>query len=156
MIFLSSYHQTASLSLSLAILGWANIPAKLKTRVQVQYRKRFFKPKISLLSEAEYMDQSRIETEKALADLRNFCQSPKCNVWKLTSKLTTPSRFAEFVEGSSHLTQQEVMNYSQVDFDDEDTSTEEGDGVTRRASSLTDDESNDDLDLENELDRNYN
>jgi hypothetical protein len=35
LIFLSSYHQTASLSLALAVLGWANIPATLKTRVQV-------------------------------------------------------------------------------------------------------------------------
>ena len=36
LIFLSSYHQTASLSLALAILGWANIPATLKTKVQVR------------------------------------------------------------------------------------------------------------------------
>ncbi len=49
-----------------------------------------------------------------------------------------------------------LLYFFQVDFDDEDTSTEEGDGVTRRASLLTDEESNDDLDLGNELDRNYN
>lgn len=35
LIFLSSYHQIASLSIALAIVGWASIPDSLKTRVQV-------------------------------------------------------------------------------------------------------------------------
>ena len=99
LIYLSSYHQTASLSLALGILGWAVIPDSLKTRVQVQYRRRFFKPKIKLLSEAEYLDQSRVETEKALSELRSFCKSPKCDAWRLTTRLQSPTRFAEFVEG---------------------------------------------------------
>ena len=66
---------------------------------QVEYHKRLFKPKIRLLSEAEYLDQSRVETEKALKNLRDYCQSPKCAPWKLTSRLESPTRFAEFVEG---------------------------------------------------------
>jgi hypothetical protein len=99
LIFLSSYHQAASLSIALAILLWAIIPPKLKTTIQVQYQKRIKKPKVTLLNETEYFDQSRIETEKALKELRNFCTSPKCNPWKMTSRLQSPSRFAEFVSG---------------------------------------------------------
>ena len=49
MIFLSSYHQTASLALIIAVVSWAAIPAKLKAGVKVntQIRKRFFKPKVN-------------------------------------------------------------------------------------------------------------
>ena len=45
------------------------------------------------------MDQTRIETAKALEELRSFCKSPKCDPWKVTSRLQSPSRFAEFVAG---------------------------------------------------------
>ena len=124
---------------------WSSIPDSLKTKAQVQYRKRFFKPKIKLLSEEEYLDQSRIETEKALASLREFCQSPKCNSWKITSRLESPTRFAEFVQGSSHLTQHEVMEYSQVEFNDDDLP-----GHMENHSNhpeMTDDDSSDDTDL---------
>ena len=72
----------------------------LTSYLQVQYRKRLFKPKVKLLSEAEYLDQSRVETARALQNLRDYCQSPKCNAWRTVSSLTSPSRFAEFIEGN--------------------------------------------------------
>ena len=59
-------------------------------------------------------------------------------------------RFAEFVEGASHLTQEEVMSYSQADFDSDDDDSNVGDQTNQRAS-LTDDDSSDEIDLENEL-----
>ena len=46
MVFLSSYHQTASTALILLIVTWAAIPARLKSGVNTQIRKRFFKPKV--------------------------------------------------------------------------------------------------------------
>ncbi len=98
-IYLSSYYQAASLSLALAILLWAVIPAKLKTRIQLQYQQRIVKPKKRMLTESEYLDQTRVETAKALNELRSFCKSPKCDAWRVTSRLQSPSRFAEFVEG---------------------------------------------------------
>jgi hypothetical protein len=67
-------------------------------------------------------------------------------MFKRVAKLGS-RRFAEFVEGSSHLTQDEVMNYSQVDFADESSSNDEGNGGANRISSLTDDESSDEIDL---------
>ena len=48
------------------------------------------------------MDQSRIETAKALNDLREYCASPKCNAWKTVRSLQSPTRFAEFIEGKQH------------------------------------------------------
>jgi len=115
LIYLSSYHQVASLSLAICILTWSLIPNTFKTQVQVQYHKTFVKPKIRLLSEAEYMDQSRVETAKALDELRDFClNSPNANAWKHITSLKSPTRFAEFVQGDSHVTQAEVIEYSGV------------------------------------------
>jgi len=146
MIYLSSYHQVASLTIALGILLWSSIPDSLKTKAQVQYHKRFFKPKIRLLSEDEYLDQSRVETEKALRNLRDYCQSPKCSPWRLTSRLDSPTRFAEFVQGSSHITQDEIMAYSQADFEDDDVILDENHS---NHPELTDDDSSDDTDIFN-------
>jgi len=146
MIYLSSYHQVASLTIALGILLWSSIPDSLKTKAQVQYNNRLFKPKIRLLSEDEYLDQSRVETEKALISLRDYCQSPKCSPWKLTSRLDSPTRFSEFVQGSSHITQDEIMAYSQADFEDDDVILDENHS---NHPELTDDDSSDDTDIFN-------
>lgn len=128
LIYLSSYYQAASLSLALVFLTWASIPDIVKAKTRSWYRKKFFPPKVRLLKESEYMDQARVETKKALDNLREFCRSPECDAWKLTRRLKSPNRFAEFVEGSPHLTEEEVMDYSHAEFDD------------LNVSSLTDDE----------------
>ena len=104
LIFSSSYHQAASLSIVLVMLLWESFPAKLKTQIQVQYQLKIKKPKAKLLTEQEFLDQSRIETAKALNELRSFCKSPKCDPWQVTSRLQSPSRFAEFVAGMSSIT----------------------------------------------------
>ena len=85
LIYLSSYHQVASFSLVMAILVWSSVPDKWKTQVQVQYHRKFVKPKVRLLSEQEYLDQSRVETEKALRELRDYCQ-----VWSLKQFFPLP------------------------------------------------------------------
>jgi len=146
MVYLSSYHQVASLTIALGILLWSSIPDSLKTKAQAQYNNRVFKPKIRLLSEDEYLDQSRVETEKALINLRDYCQSPKCSPWKLTSRLDSPTRFSEFVQGSSHITQDEIMAYSQADFEDDDVILDENHS---NHPELTDDDSSDDTDIFN-------
>jgi len=137
MIFLSSYHQTASLALIIAVVSWAAIPAKLKSGVNTQIRKRFFKPKIKLLSEEEYNTQAHLETKKALAELKSFCKSPESKPWQTVSRLKDPKRFAEFIEGSPHLTEGEVMEYSHWEsFTDDESREEEDNG----ADIYTDDE----------------
>ena len=49
--------------------------------------------KIQLLSEKEFLDQSRIETENALKELREHCQSPKVYFCKIASKLEFTGKF---------------------------------------------------------------
>lgn len=72
---------------------------------------RHFPSKRQLLTEEEYQEQGRIETEKALKELREYVSSPKCKQWKVVSQLRQPSRFASFVEGDSHITLDETTYY---------------------------------------------
>ncbi|XP_053518197.1 nuclear envelope integral membrane protein 1 [Artibeus jamaicensis] len=89
-----------------------------------------------LLTEEEYRIQGEVETRKALEELREYCNSPDCSAWKTVSRIQSPKRFADFVEGSSHLTPNEVSVHEQEyglgsliaqDEIDEETSSEEGD-----------------------------
>jgi len=131
-IVLSSHHQVASLSLALFLLIWSLIPSSIKSAANTKIRRTFFRPKVKLLSEEEYISQGNEETRKALDQLRAFCKSPESKPWKTVTRLRTPCRFAEFIEGSPHITEEEIMNYSHWDSigtDDEDS-----------RSNLTDDE----------------
>ncbi|KAF6120611.1 nuclear envelope integral membrane protein 1 [Phyllostomus discolor] len=89
-----------------------------------------------LLTEEEYRIQGEVETRKALEELREYCNSPDCSAWKTISRIQSPKRFADFVEGSFHLTPNEVSVHEQEyglgsiiaqDEIDEETSSEEGD-----------------------------
>ncbi len=46
-----------------------------------------------LLTELEYEYEARVETEKALRELREHCRSPNANAWRITSRLSSPQRF---------------------------------------------------------------
>merc|ERR1712241_674673 len=85
----------------------------------------FFKPKIKLLSEEDYNTQAHIETRKALEELKSFCRSPESKPWQTVSKLNDPRRFAEFIEGSPHLTEGEVMEYSHWEYNTDDEEGED-------------------------------
>ncbi|NXB11107.1 NEMP1 protein, partial [Cnemophilus loriae] len=61
-----------------------------------------------LLTEEEYRLQGEVETRKALAELRSFCQSPEFSAWTTVSRIQSPKRFADFVGGASHVTPNEV------------------------------------------------
>ncbi|KAG1695563.1 Nuclear envelope integral membrane protein 1 [Nymphon striatum] len=92
-----------------------------------KYKK--FPPKIKLLSEEEYIQQGSIETEKALEKLRNFCRSPDCNSWKTMSQLNSPIKFAQFIEGSSHLSDLEITSYD-IECHDLDNNFEKSDYIS--------------------------
>ncbi len=94
LVYLSSYHQLASLSVAVALVLWRSVPDLHKAKARTWYRKRFFRPQVKLLTEAEFMDQSRIHTEKELEKLRQHCRSPQCNSWTVVSRLQSPTRFA--------------------------------------------------------------
>ncbi|XP_016080038.1 PREDICTED: nuclear envelope integral membrane protein 1 isoform X2 [Miniopterus natalensis] len=64
-------------------------------------------------TEEEYRIQGEVETRKALEELREYCNSPDCSAWKTISRIQSPKRFADFVEGSFHLTPNEVSVHEQ-------------------------------------------
>ncbi|XP_067832564.1 nuclear envelope integral membrane protein 1 [Heptranchias perlo] len=66
-----------------------------------------------LLTEEEYQRQGEVETQKALVELRKYCSSPEFNAWKTVSRLSTPKRYADFVEGASHLNPNEISVHEQ-------------------------------------------
>uniref|UniRef100_UPI00398F0472 nuclear envelope integral membrane protein 1 isoform X1 n=2 Tax=Pristiophorus japonicus TaxID=55135 RepID=UPI00398F0472 len=66
-----------------------------------------------LLTEEEYQRQGEIETYNALLELQMFCSSPEFNAWKTVSRLSTPKRFADFVEGEFHLNPNEIAVHEQ-------------------------------------------
>ncbi|XP_031421708.1 nuclear envelope integral membrane protein 1 isoform X2 [Clupea harengus] len=66
-----------------------------------------------LLTNEEYQNQAEVETSRALDELRKYCSSPDYNHWKTVSRLQSPKRFADFVEGVPHLLPNEVSVHEQ-------------------------------------------
>uniref|UniRef100_A0A8D0HE38 Nuclear envelope integral membrane protein 1 n=1 Tax=Sphenodon punctatus TaxID=8508 RepID=A0A8D0HE38_SPHPU len=66
-----------------------------------------------LLTEEEYRLQGEVETRQGLEELREYCSSPEFPAWRAVSRIQSPRRFAEFVEGASHLTPNEVSVHEQ-------------------------------------------
>lgn len=73
--------------------------------------RRWNYPPVRLLSMEEYEEQGRIETEKALNELREYCNSPECNPWKMMSRVKSPERFSKFVLGEDHVSDEELTLY---------------------------------------------
>ncbi|XP_014292618.1 nuclear envelope integral membrane protein isoform X2 [Halyomorpha halys] len=122
LILMSSDFKEATLAFDMLILACYLLPFGSFLRFSKKCF-RWYRPKPRpLLSEDEYHHQGVIETEKALEELRGYCSSPECNQWKTVLKLRNPMRFAKFVEGSSHLLDEEVLSFEtdvkQSEFDD--------------------------------------
>ncbi|XP_076597534.1 nuclear envelope integral membrane protein 1 [Chaetodon auriga] len=66
-----------------------------------------------LLTEEEYQKEGEEETKRALEELRKHCNSPEFSPWKAVSRLQSPKRFADFIEGSPHLMPNEVSVHVQ-------------------------------------------
>uniref|UniRef100_A0A8D0DJ49 Nuclear envelope integral membrane protein 1 n=1 Tax=Salvator merianae TaxID=96440 RepID=A0A8D0DJ49_SALMN len=66
-----------------------------------------------LLTEEEYRIQGEVETRKALEALREYCKSPELSAWKTVSRIQSPKRFADFIEGASHVVPNEVSMHEQ-------------------------------------------
>ncbi|CAH1407213.1 unnamed protein product [Nezara viridula] len=122
LIFMSSDFKEATLAFDMLLLVCYVLPFQSFLRFSKKCF-RWYRPKPRpLLSEDEFHHQGVIETEKALEELRGYCSSPECNQWKTVLKLRNPMRFAKFVEGSSHLIDEEVLAFEtdvkQSEFDD--------------------------------------
>nr|XP_020634411.1 nuclear envelope integral membrane protein 1 isoform X1 [Pogona vitticeps] len=66
-----------------------------------------------LLTEEEFRIQGEIETRRALEELREYCTSPDFSAWKAVSRIQSPKRFADFIEGASHVNPNEVSVHEQ-------------------------------------------
>uniref|UniRef100_A0A3Q2NZK6 Nuclear envelope integral membrane protein 1 n=1 Tax=Fundulus heteroclitus TaxID=8078 RepID=A0A3Q2NZK6_FUNHE len=66
-----------------------------------------------LLTEEEYQREGEEETRRALEELRKYCNSPEFSPWRAVSRLQSPKRFADFIEGSPHLMPNEVSVHAQ-------------------------------------------
>lgn len=80
------------------------------------------------------------ETSKALKELRDYCSSPKCNQWKTVLRLENAKRFASFVEGNSHLSDQEVLDYESESFHRTELTDDEDEDITNESNISSDDD----------------
>lgn len=122
-IFYSSQFQEAAMAQIILLLIYHNTPRKWISKPR-NYLKRKFPPKVKLLSNDQYYEQGVRETSKCLEELRQYCLSPQCNQWKTALKLKDVKRFASFIEGNSHLSDEEILDYetslNQVDVTDDE------------------------------------
>ncbi|XP_060801693.1 nuclear envelope integral membrane protein [Amyelois transitella] len=137
MIFFSSDYQDASGAVIVLSLLVKYFPQSLLYRIQGYWRRKF-PPKPRLLTNEEYYEQGARETKHALENLRKYCSSPDCAQWSIMLKLNDSKRFASFVEGNSHLSDSEVLDYESYAFSlDRKPSC-------RRTLEISDDDSTDD------------
>lgn len=133
-VFTSSEIREATGAVVIAMLVTYNMPPSWTAKFRTWWRTRVCRPKVVLLTEEEYIKQGDVETRKALEALREFCSSPDCKTWKVVTRLRNPVRFAEFVEGKSHLADEEVLQY---ELDSSDRAPSDPDGL------LSEDDSDD-------------
>nr|XP_026484235.1 nuclear envelope integral membrane protein 1 [Vanessa tameamea] len=114
-IIFSSQYQEASTAVTVITLGTKYFPKSILYYIQGYWRRRF-PPKPRLLSSEEYYEQGARETQRALDGLRRYCASPDCQQWSVMLRLHDAKRFASFVEGNSHLNDDEVIDYESYAF----------------------------------------
>ncbi|RCN48667.1 hypothetical protein ANCCAN_05306 [Ancylostoma caninum] len=92
--------------------------------------RKIFPPKRRLLTMEEYEKEGLETTKRELERLRQYCRSPDADVWKITSKVHDPRRFARFVDGKERhvLEEEEDLYESDAEYlDRNDEETDDGD-----------------------------
>ncbi|KYQ51455.1 hypothetical protein ALC60_09453 [Trachymyrmex zeteki] len=110
LIYHSSHFHEASLSCCIVVILFYNFPKAGFGRAK---RQHMFPEKRKLINEDQYCQEGIRQTRKALKELQNYCSSPECNPWKTVLKLKDPIRFAKFVEGESHLLEDEIEEHEE-------------------------------------------
>ncbi|VVC95723.1 unnamed protein product [Leptidea sinapis] len=143
--FFSSQYQEASAAIVITALVVKYFPQRWLHLIQGYWRRKF-PPKPRLLTSEEYYEEGARETKHALDELRKYCSSPDCAQWRVMLKLHDAKRFASFVEGNSHLSDDEVIDYESYAFSMERTKPIAN--STRNNLEISDDDSSvDDEDL---------
>ncbi|CAG0882125.1 unnamed protein product [Darwinula stevensoni] len=129
-VFYSSQMQEFSFLVVVGLLIFYNFPTRWINYIRALWNSTFpVRPR--LLTQQEYIDQGVRETKKGLDELRNYCKSPTSTPWKQVQRLSNPkrcpclsvsprfrcrsSRFAEFVEGGSDISDDELLDYNHSD-----------------------------------------
>ncbi|XP_011693322.1 PREDICTED: transmembrane protein 194A [Wasmannia auropunctata] len=112
LVYNSSHFHEASLSCCVVLIFLYNFPKAMFERTK-RYWQRVFPEKQKLLTENQYHQEGIRQTRKALKELQNHCSSPECNPWKTVLRLKDPIRFAKFMEGESHLLEEEVDEHDE-------------------------------------------
>jgi hypothetical protein len=126
--FSSDFQEAVVAVMALTVVTYYFPKGSLKFGAFRRLYNRFFPPKPRLLTSEEFDELGRRETEKALNELRNYVRSPDCKQWKVVMNLSQPTRFASFVEGDAHITQDETVEHGKIlnelssDEEDSDTS----------------------------------
>lgn len=110
MIYFSSHFHEASLSVCVLLIFAYNFPMIAFHRSK-KYWKTMFPARQKLLTENEFRKQGIVETQKALGTLKEYCSSPHSNPWRMVLSLKDPKRFARFMEGDSHISEDESMHH---------------------------------------------
>uniref|UniRef100_A0A182Y0F7 Uncharacterized protein n=1 Tax=Anopheles stephensi TaxID=30069 RepID=A0A182Y0F7_ANOST len=115
MVFFSSYQRTLATGFVLVVIAvyYHATPLALLRWIRNRFRSRY-PSRRRLLTVEEFEEQGRIETDRALKDLREYCRSPECKQWTTMMRLRNPVRFASFVEGSPHVMDEECIEYDTV------------------------------------------
>lgn len=119
------------------LLPWALGGNTVVRRVTSSLRWRWLPPKPRpLLTMQQYEAEASEATRRALEELREYCRSSECDTWRTVSRLSTPMKFASFVAGDSHLSDDEIIRYDleqsrlmaeqSFDDDEEDDDKDEG------------------------------
>ncbi|XP_043250578.1 nuclear envelope integral membrane protein 1 [Colletes gigas] len=109
-IYYSSYFREASFFCCIVMILLYNFPIVLIQKGR-SYWKNMFPERRKLLTEDQYRKEGIRETNKALDELKGYCSSPECNPWKTVLRLKDPIRFAKFMEGESHLSDDESREH---------------------------------------------
>ncbi|XP_012529869.1 nuclear envelope integral membrane protein 1 isoform X2 [Monomorium pharaonis] len=110
LVYHSSHFCEASFSCCVVLILFYNFPKAAFERAK---RRNVFPEKRKLLNENQYREEGIRQTKKALKELQDYCSSPECNPWKTILRLKNPIRFAKFMEGESHLLEEEVDEYEE-------------------------------------------
>ncbi|XP_078036807.1 nuclear envelope integral membrane protein [Augochlora pura] len=109
-MYYSSYFREASFFCCVLIVLLYHFPVSILRRGR-NYWKSMFPEKRKLLTDDQYRKEGVRETNKALTELKQYCSSPECNTWKTVLRLKDPLRFAKFMEGDSHVSDDESLEY---------------------------------------------
>ncbi|GAB0099367.1 nuclear envelope integral membrane protein 1 [Sergentomyia squamirostris] len=122
-VYQSSHYTEMVMAINVILVLLYYFPKGWTSRGRAFYLRRF-PPKRKLLSTEEFYEEGVRETTKALEELRKYCSSPECKAWSTVLRLKEPSRFASFMEGSSHILDTEILDYetSQVDISEDEDS----------------------------------